>query len=330
MADPSGTMKGPMKTADGRVIPPTNRSFHVEFCTVAHWNDKGEILEERLFCDLVGLMKQVGLSWRGRPQAQSIPSPPFHGSARARRRPRCSGRRAQKNRYERPETTIRALELLPDLRLADERLFRPARLPQVQHDGTASGRRSEQSRQDGSRHRRRQRQALHRDAVVAGALRPQGGEAPRRDRRSQVPLRIDPDGHRAPGVARERDPLACDKEPVHRPREPLRANFEPRKLLERHNGKGPVRAPGGREEFSRPGQERIEPDPGADVFAIRRVRPESCWPSGPGEPWARFGWRLGSRREDLPAGMRRDIRARLSLRHIAHNERLDIARVVRT
>ena len=62
VADFSGTMKGPMKTAGGKTIPPTNKSFHVEFCTVAHWNDKGEILEERLFYDLVGLMKQIGLS----------------------------------------------------------------------------------------------------------------------------------------------------------------------------------------------------------------------------------------------------------------------------
>lgn len=61
VADFYGTMKGPMKTADGKVIPPTNKSFHVEFCTVAHWNDKGEILEERLFYDQVGLMKQIGL-----------------------------------------------------------------------------------------------------------------------------------------------------------------------------------------------------------------------------------------------------------------------------
>ena len=30
------------------------------------WNDKGEILEERLFYDLVGFMKQIGLSQIGR------------------------------------------------------------------------------------------------------------------------------------------------------------------------------------------------------------------------------------------------------------------------
>jgi len=43
------------------VVPPTDKGFHVEFCTVARWNDKGEIIEERLFYDLVGLMKQIGL-----------------------------------------------------------------------------------------------------------------------------------------------------------------------------------------------------------------------------------------------------------------------------
>jgi hypothetical protein len=61
VADFSGTFKGPMKTPDGKVIPPTNKRFQVEFCTIAHWNDKGEITEERLFYDLVGLMKQIGL-----------------------------------------------------------------------------------------------------------------------------------------------------------------------------------------------------------------------------------------------------------------------------
>lgn len=56
----TGTMKGPMKMADGKEIPPTNKKFEVEFCTVAHWKN-GEIIEERLFYDLVGLMKQIGL-----------------------------------------------------------------------------------------------------------------------------------------------------------------------------------------------------------------------------------------------------------------------------
>ncbi len=60
VADFYGTMSGPM-TVGGKVIPPTRKSFHVEFCTVATWNENGEITEERLFYDLVGLMKQIGL-----------------------------------------------------------------------------------------------------------------------------------------------------------------------------------------------------------------------------------------------------------------------------
>jgi ketosteroid isomerase-like protein len=56
----TGTMKGPMKGADGKLISPTNKSFSVDFCTVAHWVN-GEIVEENLFYDLVGFMKQIGL-----------------------------------------------------------------------------------------------------------------------------------------------------------------------------------------------------------------------------------------------------------------------------
>ena len=61
VAEFTGTMKGPMKGANGKLIPPTNKSFKVEFCTVATWKN-GEIIEERLFYDLVGLMKQIGLT----------------------------------------------------------------------------------------------------------------------------------------------------------------------------------------------------------------------------------------------------------------------------
>lgn len=61
VADFYGTMKGPMKMPEGKIIQPTGKGFHVEFCTVATWNDRGEITEERLFYDQVGLMKQVGL-----------------------------------------------------------------------------------------------------------------------------------------------------------------------------------------------------------------------------------------------------------------------------
>ena len=39
-------MKGSMKGPDGQEIPPTDKSFEVEFCTVARW-EGGEIVEEK-------------------------------------------------------------------------------------------------------------------------------------------------------------------------------------------------------------------------------------------------------------------------------------------
>ena len=56
VADFTGTMRGPMKASDGKLIAPTNKKFHIEFCTVAHWKN-GEIIEEKLFYDLVELLK---------------------------------------------------------------------------------------------------------------------------------------------------------------------------------------------------------------------------------------------------------------------------------
>jgi ketosteroid isomerase-like protein len=57
----TGTMTGPMAGPDGTEIPPTGKSFEVDFCTVAQW-DNGQIVEENLMYDLVTFMKQLGLS----------------------------------------------------------------------------------------------------------------------------------------------------------------------------------------------------------------------------------------------------------------------------
>jgi hypothetical protein len=51
-------MKGAMKGPDGNMIAPTNKKFEVDFCTVAHWNNG---VEEKLFYDLVGLLRQIGV-----------------------------------------------------------------------------------------------------------------------------------------------------------------------------------------------------------------------------------------------------------------------------
>ena len=56
----TGTMKGAMIGPGGKGIPPTGKSFEVDFCTVARW-DNGEIVEENLFYDVVGLMNQIGV-----------------------------------------------------------------------------------------------------------------------------------------------------------------------------------------------------------------------------------------------------------------------------
>jgi ketosteroid isomerase-like protein len=56
-----GTMTGPMIGPDGKEIPPTGKSFDMDFCTVALW-DKGQIVEENLFYDLVTFLRQLDLS----------------------------------------------------------------------------------------------------------------------------------------------------------------------------------------------------------------------------------------------------------------------------
>ena len=60
IAEFTGTHEGIMIDPDGKSIPATNKKFKVDFCTVAHWKD-GRIVEENLFYDLVGMLKQLGL-----------------------------------------------------------------------------------------------------------------------------------------------------------------------------------------------------------------------------------------------------------------------------
>lgn len=57
----TGTMTGSMIGRGGTEIGPNGRSFEVDFCTVARW-DNGQIVEENLFYDLAGMMSQLGLS----------------------------------------------------------------------------------------------------------------------------------------------------------------------------------------------------------------------------------------------------------------------------
>jgi hypothetical protein len=40
VADFTGTMRGPMKRSDGKLIAPTNKKFHIEFCTLEERRDR--------------------------------------------------------------------------------------------------------------------------------------------------------------------------------------------------------------------------------------------------------------------------------------------------
>ena len=60
IANWKGRMIGPWKGLDGKVHPPTNKRFELEFCTVARWQN-GEIVEEKLFYDQVSFLKQMGV-----------------------------------------------------------------------------------------------------------------------------------------------------------------------------------------------------------------------------------------------------------------------------
>ncbi len=68
-----GTNIGPFMVPDGQIIPATNKMFELEFCTVATWKN-GEIVQERLFYDQVGLLKQLGvtLAAKTRPEVPAV------------------------------------------------------------------------------------------------------------------------------------------------------------------------------------------------------------------------------------------------------------------
>lgn len=56
----TGRMIGPLMGLDGKMHPATNKPFELQFCTVARWKD-GAIVEENLFYDQVGLLRQIGI-----------------------------------------------------------------------------------------------------------------------------------------------------------------------------------------------------------------------------------------------------------------------------
>ena len=56
----TGKMIGPWQGLDGKVHSATGKTFTLEFCTGARWRN-GEIVEENLFYDQVGFLRQIGV-----------------------------------------------------------------------------------------------------------------------------------------------------------------------------------------------------------------------------------------------------------------------------
>ena len=56
----TGTTDGSTEGMNGNVFEPSNTKFDIEVCTVTNWKN-GEIVEQKVFYDLVGMQKQFGV-----------------------------------------------------------------------------------------------------------------------------------------------------------------------------------------------------------------------------------------------------------------------------
>lgn len=56
----TGTTNDSMRGLDGHTIQPTNQKFEIEVCVVT-CSKNGEIVEQKVFYDLVGMQKQNGV-----------------------------------------------------------------------------------------------------------------------------------------------------------------------------------------------------------------------------------------------------------------------------
>ena len=59
-----------MTMPDSTVVQPTYRKFHIHFCTVARWNEQGEIVEENLFYTHGHAQANRGASGRRKPEGR--------------------------------------------------------------------------------------------------------------------------------------------------------------------------------------------------------------------------------------------------------------------
>lgn len=56
----TGTTNYLMKGLDGNMLQPTNQNFEIEVCIVT-CSKNGEIVEQKVFYDLAGMQKQIGV-----------------------------------------------------------------------------------------------------------------------------------------------------------------------------------------------------------------------------------------------------------------------------
>lgn len=57
----TATMKGPIRTPEGKTIPPTHKSFSGEYAVVLSFDSHQKVKNIRIFGDSLGIFRQLGL-----------------------------------------------------------------------------------------------------------------------------------------------------------------------------------------------------------------------------------------------------------------------------
>jgi len=57
----TGTQTGPLETPTGQDLPPTNKRIELKGAGFTRLNERGEIVEERRYYDVAGVLRQLGV-----------------------------------------------------------------------------------------------------------------------------------------------------------------------------------------------------------------------------------------------------------------------------
>ena len=66
----TGTQTGPLETPMGQDLPPTNKRIELKGAGFIRLNERGEIVEERRYYDVAGVLRQLGVT----PEAAEEPA----------------------------------------------------------------------------------------------------------------------------------------------------------------------------------------------------------------------------------------------------------------